>query len=487
MFIIKKIILTAVVSAMAVNYISAQNITGETEEQRIERLTKHQENEKRREAKYKKIAELKKKHEKESAKEQYSQNKTQVNPVNLEILPDSLAYFSKQSRLEFTKSEKGLRDWLSTPHPEYNMASWCFYGNVITDEGQTVAISSMVQQQLNMGGMPFLAEFSYCDDNGYKVVPFEVDAADVQFKAPFNIRVTYKYIQDVFLEIALLSGEIGQAGAKYRLSGNVLDLKMNHLKYDLVVTDTYGVIQVGYGASSFLPQWLTPSQHHSVMANYKGSVPNYLNTEKDPIRGQGSYYYSMPLLKVDSFFMAKQSANGWETYAKGSNGNIWVDYVVQGFNNQQEALLKNAQWQFLAIQFPDQKASLMVSIVNVPADFENAISGILPMARLYYGGQKAANGSLQAYQEWAIDQINFNPTKYWTDPSTGIKYPTEFDLKLKSPDGSSLTVKGTAIRNDQVIENNVNKYEGVFTVQAEGKVKDLSLQSVKGFAWAEIH
>lgn len=166
MFTIKKIILTAV-SAMAVNYISAQNITGETEEQRIERLTTHQENEKRREAKYKKIAELKKKQEKELAKNQNSQNKTHVNPVNPEILPDSLAYFSKQSRLEFTKSEKGLRNWLSTPHPEYNMASWCFYGNVITDEGKPVLFEPGSQRTLSMdqcsespGGDPFWVQLT---------------------------------------------------------------------------------------------------------------------------------------------------------------------------------------------------------------------------------------------------------------------------------------------------------------------------------------
>jgi hypothetical protein len=480
-------LLTVMALALTVSHFYAQNNTQETEAQRIERLTQHQEDEKRRAAKWEKIAKIREQEEKEQARKPQQNNKTEAKPVITEMQPDSLAYWSQLDILPFSKSEKGLRDWLSTPHPEYNMASWCFYGNITTDEGEVVAISSMVQQQLNMGGMPYLAEFSYCDDNGYKVVPFEVGTADVQFKAPFSIRVTYKYIPDVFLEIKLLSGEMGQAGAKYRLSGNVIDLKMNNLKYDLVLTDTYGVVQIGYGTSSFLPQWLTPSQHHSIMANYKGSVPSYLNAGEDTMLGQGSYYYSMPLLKVESFSLHRKLDNEWVLYANGSKGNIWVDYVVQGFASQEKALLKNAQWQFLAIQFPEQNASLMVSIVDVPTPIENVTSGIFPMARLYYGDQKAANGSKQAYQEWAIGQIEFNPKKYWVDPTTGLKYPIEFDLNLRSPDGSQILLKGKSIRANQVIEEGVNKYEGVFAIQADIRVKSLNLQGAQGCAWAEIH
>lgn len=467
--------------------IYSQNTDEETEEQRKERITRLQEDEKHREAKWEKIAKIKEKQQKEQAQKGATERETKIKPTNGEKQPDSLAYWSQLADLPFSKSEEGLSDWLSKPHPEYNLASWCFYGNVTTDEGKVVAVSSMVQQQLKMGGMPYLAEFSYCDDNGYKVVPFEVDVADVAFKDPFSVRVTYKYIPDVFLEIALVSGKMGQAGAKYRLSGNVIDLKMNNLKYELLLTDTYGVVQIGYGASSFLPQWLTPTQHQNVMANYKGSVSNYLNAKEDAMRGQGSYYYSMPLLKVESFTLSRRLDDVWEPYAKGSEGNIWVDYVVQGFDQKEEALLKNAQWQFLAIQFPEQKASLMVSIVDVPTPIEDVPSGILPMARLYYGNHKALNGSKQAYKEWTIDQIEFKPTKYWVDPHTNLKYPIEFELNLKSPDGSRMVLKGTAVRNDQVIEDKVNKYEGVFTVQADVWLDGSNLKGIKGFAWAEVH
>ncbi|MEN2416369.1 hypothetical protein [Flavobacterium mesophilum] len=457
---------------LTVSLISAQNNT--------------QEDEKRRQEKWEKIAKIKRQEEKEEAQKLRQESKLKPKPVTHETKPDSLAYWNQLDILSFSKSEKGLREWLSTPHPEYNMASWCFYGNITTDDGEVVAISSMIQQQLNMGGMPYLAEFSYCDRNGYKVVPFEVEANDVQFKAPFSVKVTYKYICDMYLEITLLSGEMGQAGAKYRLAGNVIDLKGNNLKYDLILTDTYGAIQIGYGTTSFLPQWLTPSQHQNVMANYKGSVPNYLNARKDTMLGQGSYYYSMPLLKVESFLLYRKVDNEWKQYANGKKGNIWVDYVVQGFNSQEKTLLKNAQWQFLAIQFPEKNASLMVSIVDVPP-IENISSKVLPMARLYYGDKKATNGSKQAYYEWAIDQIEYKPTKYWVDPKTGLKYPIEFDLNLRSPDDSYLKLKGKSVRDNQVVGYGVNKYEGVFSVEADIQVKDLNATNLQGFSWAEIH
>lgn len=456
----------------------------ETEKQRQERIAKERDDESRRVAKYERIAKIK---EEEAKKEKL--NKKEEAHSATTIATDSLAYWSQLDVLPFSNSKEGLRNWLSTPHPEYNLASWCFYGNVQTEEGEVLAVSSMIQQQLNMNEMPYLAEFSYCDDAGYKVVPFEVNRNDVQFKSPFSAKVTYQYIPDVYLDIALMSGQIGQAGAKYKLSGNVIDLKMNNLKYEMILTDTYGIIQVGYGASSFLPQWLTPSQYQSISKDYKGSVPDYLNAREDSMRGQGSYYYSMPLLKVESFTMYKKLAGveEWMLYAKGTKGNIWMDYVVQGFNKKQQELLNKAKWQFLAIQFPESKASLMVSIVDVSASGNNSSSSsILPMARLYYGDNKSPNGSNQAYYEWNMNQIDFKPSKFWTDPTTGIKYPIEFDLELKSNDGSIVTLKGVAIRNNQVIKY-VNKYEGVYTTQGSINVKDLQIHDAKGIAWGEIH
>lgn len=485
-----KRIIVVVLSVMYCINSNAQDIKNtETEKERIARLTKHQEDEKRRQAKYEEIAKIR------AAEEKNEKIKKEQELKKAKFTQESLAYWSQLATLPFSNSKDGLKNWLSSPHPEFNLASWCFYGNVETDDGKIVAISSMIQQQLNMDGMPYLAEFSYCDDAGYKIVPFEVVENDVQFKQPFSVRVTYQYIPDVFLDISLLSGQFGQAGAKYKLSGNVIDLKMNNLKYEMIITDSYGVIQVGYGTTSFLPQWLTPSQYQTIIKDYNGSVPNYLNAREDSMQGQGSYYYSMPLLKVESFTMFKKTklyidsvqSNAWVPYAKATKGNIWMDYVVQGFNDQQKDLLKDANWQFLAIQFPESNASLMVSIVDISTCLSTNFSSKLPMARLYYGNQQSVNGSNQAYYEWNINEIDFKPSKFWTDSTTCIKYPIEFDLSLKSSDGFAINLKGIAVRNNQVIEDNVNKYEGVYTINGSIDVKDFHLQNAKGFAWGEIH
>jgi len=418
----------------------------------------------------------------------------EMNALNpFEDIAYDPVFYEKKSKLPFTKSPAQLSNWLSTSRPNYNMASWCFYGNIETEEGETVAISSIFQQQLNFPKKtPYIAEFSYSDNktNGYALAPFLVEEFDVNFKIPFSVTADFSPLKDVYLNLCLTSGEMGQMNATYRMSGSVIDIHLTKWEYDLKLTDTMGAIQVGYGASSYLPQWLTPQQRKEISENYNNSVTDYLEATQNPLAGQGSYYYSLPLLTVDSFTLKRNE----KSYANANKGTIWVDYVVQSFTKQEFSIVSTATWQFIAIQFPtsenkdDFNGALMVSLVSTRSGDE---INTLPMARFYKGDSSklAENGAINPCYEWNTDQITFTPTKKWVDKSKN-SFPVAFTIQLVSPNGTiSLTAK--AIHNNQAISiANINKYEGVYKVKASIHIKGknkIDKPSVNGFAWAEVH
>jgi hypothetical protein len=402
------------------------------------------------------------------------------------------AYYSSVPVLPFSQSPALLSNWLSTNHPEYNMSSWCFYGNIETDNLGTIAINSIVQQQFSFpeNQPPYIAEFSFCQNNGqgYNLAPFMLyDTSDIQFSIPFNIQASLLRPNKIeSIGLSLVSGNMGEKGAQYKMSGVVIDFNLVEWKYEVLLTDTTGAIQVGYGPSSFLPQWLTAAQQKQITSNYNNSVHDYLEKTGDTMEGQGSYYYSLPLLTLNSFTLLKDGV----PYTSGTKGNIWVDYVVQGFADQSWPILEEASWQFFAIQFPSTanikgiNAALMVSIVTTK---QNGVSNSLPVARFYDGSSSASsaqNGSIQASFEWNMNEIEFKPTKYWTD-AKGKKFPVAFELILKSPNGT-IAVWAQAAMDNQVVSE-VEKYEGVYQVIAAIQVNGINEPFIKGYAWAEVH
>lgn len=402
------------------------------------------------------------------------------------------AYYSALPVLPFSQTPAMLSQWLSTPHPEYNMASWCFYGNIETDNIGTIAMNSIVQQQLSFPGNqpPYIAEFSFCQNNGngYNLAPFMLYfPSDIQFTLPFNIKASLLRPTKLdTIELSLVSGNMGEKGAQYKLHGLVIDLHLAEWKYEVLLTDNMGAIQVGYGPSSFLPQYLTAAQQTLITSQYNSNVHAYLQHSGDTMIGQGSYYYSFPLLTLDSFTLLKDGA----PYASGTKGNIWVDYVVQGFDDSSWPIFEGATWQFFAIQFPSSanikgiNAALMVSIVTTT---QNGVTISLPVARFYDGSSSeptAQNGAVQPSFEWNMDEITFTPTKYWTD-AKGKKFPVGFELLLNSPNGI-ISVWAQAVMDNQVVSE-VEKYEGVYEVIAAVEVNGIKEPFLKGYAWAEVH
>ncbi|MDT3738831.1 MAG: hypothetical protein RO257_04945 [Candidatus Kapabacteria bacterium] len=398
-------------------------------------------------------------------------------------------FYSSKAILPPGQSPEQLAGWFSKYHPRYNMSSWCFFGNITDDNGITAAISSIVQYQIMPNQPPYIAEWSYCDEQtkGYVLAPFILENENnVEYSSPFAITVDANPIYGGLISLTLFSGRMGEAGAKYRMTGRVItepDL-LDEWEYELEMTDTFGTIQVGYGPSSFLPQWLNKNQRDIINDKYNSDVNKYLEQSQDDMTGQGSYYFTIPLLKVEHFNIIK---NG-KPYFSGTKGNMWIDYVVQGFNAESLPVLGSATWQFFALQFPEIEgyygiqAAMMISIVEVK-DASGEIS-TLSMAHFYYDdpyhSKKNENGSRLAAFEWSMNNIQFEVIEYWEN------YPVKFKLTLSVPNGKSTVIYGEAINNNQVVSA-VKKYEGVFNIKADIYVNDFEVTNVKGFGWAEVH
>jgi len=419
-------------------------------------------------------------------------NKRNSEPqANRILVTYNRALYSNNTVLPFSTSSSNLCNWLSTNHPDYNMSSWCFYGNIETNNIGTIALSSIVQQQLDFPNSqpPYLSEFSFCENNskGYNLTPFMLyDKADVQFNTPFSIKTNLLGKSQLErIELSIISGIMGQKGAQYKLCGEVIDLNDVIWNYEVLLIDELGAVQIGYGPLSFLPQWLTEAQRTAITCQYNNNIQAYLADTNDAMLGQGSYYYSLPLLKLNSFTLKKNNV----PYATAHKGNIWVDYVVQGFAAQDWSILENASWQFFAIQFPElnnteySQAALMVSIVTTT---QNGIVSSLPVAKFYnnVSDARTPNSALKPAFEWNMNQIKFTPTIYWTD-SKGKKFPVAFDLILDAPNGK-ITIHAQAFMDNQVISQ-VEKYEGIFSVTASIHVNKINETNAQGYCWAEVH
>lgn len=404
------------------------------------------------------------------------------------------AFYSDLAILPQGQSPAQLAAWLSAVHPRYNMCSWCFFGNLTDDRGRTAAISSIVQYNDLPDNPPYVAEWSYCDERlgGYVLAPFLVEAGNVAYADPFAVTVDANPVYGGLLSLSLTEGAMGAAGARYRMTGRVVaepDLG-DVWTYELALTDPFGCIRIGYGPSSFLPQWLLPAQQAAVgTAPYDGDVHAYLQATGDALTGQGSYYYSVPLLTVDRFRILRNGA----VYASGTEGNLWIDYVVQSFDPGSLAIVNTASWQFFAVQLPEVpglpggRAALMISIVEV--DLPGGGTSTLPMAHLYYGDPAAAerneNGAHPARHEWATGQIHYTATKRWSPAGGKESFPVGFEIDLAAP-GARVTLRGRAFMENQLV-GLVGKYEGVFEVEADLHVGGFEAKGVRGFAWAEVH
>ncbi|MBF9002091.1 hypothetical protein [Vibrio nitrifigilis] len=429
--------------------------------------------------------------------------KSLQNALNSYVTNSPSLFRLCQYKDEHGPNSMPLSNWMSINHPSYNMSSWCFYGTLMNDEGVVVAdVSTMVQQQQGMNSTPYLAEWSLCTDknSGYVITPYMIHSDLVSYAQPFSINISVPGIPDK-LTIELLQGQTGERGAIYHLRGQDLAIGTQKLKgtgeyyYDVLLEDVFGTIQAGYGPNSFLPQYLTSEQNDTLQSKYDEQMDLYLKNHPDECIGQGSYYYSAPLLKVLSYEIKDLSNN---VVLSGKQGWIWEDYVVQGFTPTiLNALSNDAKWQFYAIQLPEIKACIMISVVQFN---ESKLNGVTTAA-MYSLDSVSKQAARTPLIQWTSDEVKMEPNCLVPRSATEPKPDTDsFTLTLtyKEPDDDTryvTTITGkTTLPNQEIqIDSNeksvFDKFEGSYTVSA--KIHHPNLQptplNTSGIAWAEIN
>ena len=248
------------------------------------------------------------------------------------------------------------------------------------------------------------------------------------------------------------------------------------LQIDVRLRDVSGVGQWGYGPSGFFPQWLLPAQHDAVTSSYGGDVAAYLQATDQPLTDQGSYYYSSPVVDVESFTITE----GGTVIASGDEGELLIDYVSQSFDPAAATVVEGGiQWTEFSTLL-DGGRSLKVG------QTQQASVGTLPYAmELRQDGPRLANGALEPSQRWDIGNITITPdtTKTWTSPRSGKTYVMRYTAELKGANGTgdaSFTYE--AVIDDQEVSiAGRTVYEGLYKVTGT-----LDGATVTGYAWAEI-
>lgn len=153
-----------------------------------------------------------------------------------------------------------------------------------------------------------------------------------------------------------VSGTMGAPGALYQLQAMIPDTNAHFLVADLLIRDRFGTISHGDGPASFFPQSLTDAQRNAIMHSSDRRVSSYLEATADPMSCQGSFYYSLPLLDVEEFSVYMNQ----DLLSAGTRGLMWMDFVVQSYDEKALEVFAKPSWSFYAIQFPAIDAALMV-------------------------------------------------------------------------------------------------------------------------------
>ncbi len=405
----------------------------------------------------------------------------------------------------------GLRAYLSTGLPQYDSQSYEFFGHLVDDAGSvnTVALmsqgnsvipglavplltieeSGLIYNRLALGdgpvfgGIDGLADITVPTMISYQ--PWRIHVEDQDHgEAP----------QTVTMEV--VSGSIGAVGAVYELTvslrtgvfgSGTAEPTTLHIR----ARDTTGIIQWGYGPNGFFPLWMfdgtplpasggpipTTNQRGPIISSYGGDIGAYLAATNDPMSGQGSHYYSMPLVQVEQWAVRIGS-----TYAAGGTaGLLFFDNLTETYTDAARYVVSNGySWTEFSVQLPETERGMLI-----------AVTGQQDVGNLYYamlggaGSQQGANGALLPSANWPQSAIHISPdpASAWTSPQSCYTYELSYHVTLDgSPARPAANLVFTATSPDQEL-NALGRavYEGLFSYTGT-----LDGSSVSGYAWGEI-
>ena len=396
------------------------------------------------------------------------------------------AFFTEDYTLPHTQSAQQLSQFLSSEHFEYDLDGWFFFGNLVNQaKPDDISVFFIAVQRIEMSYhgfrapvVPAIVAFSNDSLGKYEwrgFVTLDIDSLMIVTSSPWNVTLNPPYPAGPLITMSLISGSMGAADAVYRLTADILDSHGIMLHAEVQLRDRLGAVNQGYGTASFFPQYITQDQRAQIMGLPARTVSNYLESTGDPMSCQGSYYYSFPLMDVEQFSIRLDDTI---SLSSGSDGLMWMDYVVQTYDQRASEVFSKASWDFYAIQLPEINAAIMVIEIN-------STTGSLPVATLFRNdSDRTLNGARKAIHSWAINEINIYPVPgtEWESPQTKLKYAMQHQIQLTSADyPADLTI--TMVRNNQeiVIDTSKIKYEGLGTVEGM-----LDGQPVTGQAFVEI-
>ncbi|MFN8167377.1 MAG: lipocalin family protein [Candidatus Nanopelagicales bacterium] len=405
------------------------------------------------------------------------------------------AYYSPKAEAPQSRSGAAFRKFLSTERTEFDLQSYPFFGSLVDTRGRTSTFSLMMQQTNDVDVLGL--QLSYAVEgvmvnrgSGFTLggvaglpdltLPLTLTAV------PWSIRAQSFTIgqKPQFVDARVVSGRIGEKGAVYELTARVAARKVGSsasktLQIYVRAKDTLGMAQWGYGPSGFFPQWIYPKQRKAIEGRYRGDVGAYLAGTRDPMSGQGDYYYSSPLLRVQEWSMHE---NG-RRVSHGRGGTLWLDNVEQSFDAAAEKVVKNGvTWTEFSTQLPSLNSALKIGWVKQKS------VGTLRYAMLASGSNtKARNGNLRP-SKWATQSISIRPVRSarWTSPATGLTYYTKYRVVLR-PSGNAqrhsarLTMTAVFDAQEVAFKGGRAVYEGLYKVTGT-----LDGRRIRGQAWGEV-
>ncbi len=409
------------------------------------------------------------------------------------------AYYFNKAAVPQAKSPGGMLRYLSNDQPQMEMQSYVFFGNLITRGGKFNSFASMVQRQDGLipqiPNLPVTISttifnsgqgwFGGMIDGVPEVVDSELSFYPMSLTTnPWSAR-SEEFTpgqKPQFIDLRVVNGQLGQPGAVYEITSSITSDQVSGgaqgepMTVYVRVKDVLGIAMWGFGPSGFKPQWLSVKQRAEIKSQYGGSIKRYLRATDDPMTGQGNYYYSSPLLKVQKFAVYR---NGKQVLS-GNSGYTFFDLCTQSFGPAARQVLdEDFGWVSFEIPIPGVNGGMALGRLSQPT------VGSLSYAALATDkSPRAQNGARIAYN-WGIEDISLKPVanSAWKSPASGKTYYMKWNARLS---GSSSARRGrltlTAVnRNSEINVSGRSVYEGLFRYSGV-----IGGKKVSGSAFAEM-
>ncbi|WP_460773538.1 hypothetical protein [Microbacterium sp. GXF7504] len=430
----------------------------------------------------------------------------------------SIAEYSKIARPQ-GEDCTGFRAYLSTGLPQYDSQSFEFFGHLVDTAGNVNSLALMSQgNTIVWGGQTWQPTeetgaliFNRLDQKDGPNLGAIVGVAELTVPVsiayePWRIQVGPQEANGVSqtIDMRVVSGVIGEPGAVYRLDTTMdtwlPDGTKAAVTLSVTAEDTTGVIQWGYGPNGFFPLWMfdgrtldtkkngcptatsagcipTQDQRSVIMDDFGGDIGAYLAATDTPMTGQGSQYYTMPLLEVSSW----QVDLGGVYVAGGTEGRLILDNLTQTYDEAAEYIVKNGyEWTEFTTQLPETGQGLLVAKTSQP-----------DVGDLYYamlggtGSAVSANGTLQPTANWPQGAISVTeiPDSRWVSPTSCYVYHLGYHVQLagSATRPSADLVYHATVKEQEATGGGRSAYEGLFSYTGT-----LDGKAVSGYAWGEI-